>query len=303
MNRLCRPVAAWCGFVVLAMALTAWDFTSESTATTPTPFVLVAQPTSSTPKPQPTSTSETGLVGICSLTPEVQNAIIETLGIASCRAITIPELYRIREWYDSNRINAETFKPGDFAGLVNLRELSLEMESPPPAGLFAGLSGLQTLRVNWSSDVRNERLEDGAFSGLTGLESLDISARRRESPAADYYLTVTAGALEGLDNLRYLKAGYLGPMAAGALDGLSRLGEVYLSFGNVPNEERSELVLPSRLLANLPSLRQIDLRNAVMPEIVQLHNLDVVCELRFGRSESDQEVTVNGRSVLYVEEY
>ncbi len=303
MNRLCRPVAAWCGLVVLAMALTACDFTSGSTATTPTPFVLVAQPTSSTPKPQDTPSWETGLVGICSRTPEVQNAIIETLGIASCRVITIPELYRIRELYDSNTISAETFKPGDFAGLVNLRKLSLRMESPPPAGLFAGLSRLQTLEVGWRSDVRSHRLEEGVFSELTGLESLNISVERRESHSSDYYLTITAGALEGLDNLRHLEAGYMGPMAAGALDGLSRLEYLNLSFGYDPNEERSELVLPSRLLANLPSLRDMDLRNAVMPEIVQLHNLDVVCELRFDRSGSDQEVTVNGRSVVYVEEY
>ena len=246
---------------------------------------------------------ETGLVGICSRTPEVQNAIIETLGIASCRVITIPELYRIRELYDSNTISAETFKPGDFAGLVNLRKLSLRMESPPPAGLFAGLSRLQTLEVGWRSDVRSHRLEEGVFSELTGLESLNISVERRESHSSDYYLTITAGALEGLDNLRHLEAGYMGPMAAGALDGLSRLEYLNLSFGYDPNEERSELVLPSRLLANLPSLRDMDLRNAVMPEIVQLHNLDVVCELRFDRSGSDQEVTVNGRSVVYVEEY
>ena len=185
---------ALCALALLAAAC------SQATPTpypTSTPWIVTATPgptstpwiVTPTPRPtvRPTATPapEAGFIpptpsgpGICGRTPEVQQALIETLKIASCRLITEHELYRIRDLPD---IRAPELKAGDFAGLVNLESLSVEVwrseDGAPaviPAGAFAD-SRIKHLQIssppNSSSHVT---IEDGAFDGAY-VEGLAVS--------------------------------------------------------------------------------------------------------------------------------
>ena len=115
--------------------------------------------------------------GICGRTPEIQQALIERLKIASCRLITEHELYRIRDLPD---IRAPELRAGDFSGLVNLDSLSVQVRTweginPPmiPAGAFTG-SRIKQLAISASNDSdTHATFEDGAFDGAH-IQSLSI---------------------------------------------------------------------------------------------------------------------------------
>ena len=149
------------------------------------------------------------------------------LKIPSCQPITEPELFRITE---RMTIGFETPpQPGDFTGLVNLQELSIEvMEGATlPAGVFHGLDNLKTLTVSMQGiEDSHSTMETGAFAGMSSLETLQINwpmnssnqQRRPTLPPLDHIptlelLTVTtrgwiftpqASHLRDLPNLKTL---------------------------------------------------------------------------------------------------
>ena len=145
--------------------------TASLVVSTPTPGVAPVPTSPSVPTPTAVVIPTPTRPGICGRTPEVQQAIIETLRIASCRLITEHELYRIR---DLPEISAPELRSGDFTGLVNLNSLSVQLgPSVVPAGTFTG-SGIRQLTL--SSSNRSDShltIEDGAFDG-THVKSLSI---------------------------------------------------------------------------------------------------------------------------------
>ena len=114
--------------------------------------------------------------GICGRSPTIQNRLLSVLKIPSCQAITEPELFRIT---GRMAIGFETPpQPGDFTGLVNLQELSIEvMEGETlPAGTFHGLDKLKTLTVSMQgNEGSHSTIEPGAFAGMSSLETLQIN--------------------------------------------------------------------------------------------------------------------------------
>ena len=128
--------------------------------------------TVATPVPPPALTGP----GICGRSPTIQNKLLDVLKIPSCQAITEPELFRITE---GMTIRFETPpRPGDFTGLVNLRELSIEvMEGATlPAGVFHGLDNLRTLTISMQgNEDGHSTIEPGAFAGMSSLEVLQIN--------------------------------------------------------------------------------------------------------------------------------
>ena len=121
--------------------------TTPQTETTQAPAALLPPPTPSGP-------------GICGRTPEVQTTLLDKLKIASCRLITDEELYRIRSL---PTIKPPDLRQGDFAGLVNLQTLTIEMDRgdrPAPPTIHSGtFAGLITDRVR----ITNTTIENGAF--------------------------------------------------------------------------------------------------------------------------------------------
>ena len=176
-----------------------------------------------TPVPPPTPAGP----GICGRSPTIQNKLLDVLKIPSCQPITEPELFRITE---RMTIGFETPpQPGDFTGLVNLQELSIEvMEGATlPVGVFHGLDNLKTLTVSMQgNEDSHSTIEPGAFAGMSSLETLQINwpmnssnqQRRPTLPPLDHIptlelLTVTtrgwiftpqASHLRDLPNLKTL---------------------------------------------------------------------------------------------------
>ena len=151
--------------------------TASVVVSTPTPGVTPGPTSPSVPTPTAVVIPTPTRPGICGRTPEVQQAIIETLRIASCRLITEHELYRIRDLPD---IRAPELRAGDFTGLVNLNSLSvqlrpLEKTNPAviPAGTFTGSRiGQLALSSSGNSDT-HVTVEDGAFD-RAHIKSLSI---------------------------------------------------------------------------------------------------------------------------------
>ena len=161
--------------------------------------------------------------GICGRSPEVQQAILTTLRISSCRIVTNEELYRITEFL--NRGGSPTspdfrdLKRGDLAGLVNMESLQIDGDNEATLGAGA-LEGSAIRHLKLSSII----VEENAFDGMLGLEELDLykmtdipdlkgaglnSLKRlsielyTESGDETPSTPATAEQLEGLPNLRH----------------------------------------------------------------------------------------------------
>lgn len=72
----------------------------------------------------PTTPAQDIVEDICDRSPAVQQAILDTLRLSSCRAATDAELFRI-ERLDVDSVRS--IKEGDFRGLVNLSRLELDI--------------------------------------------------------------------------------------------------------------------------------------------------------------------------------
>ena len=130
----------------------------------------------------------------------MQHILINWLTISSCQVINDPELFRITALGD---IEFDTSpQPGDFAGLVNLKELQIGIHegSVLTAGALHGLTGLTRLTVlTRASEETPVTIEPGAFQGLTNLEELQIHWSTDEPGAR-----VSIPPLEGTPNLETL---------------------------------------------------------------------------------------------------
>ena len=102
--------------------------------------------------------------GICGRSPEVQQAILRTLGISSCRLVSNEELYRITSLSEAP---FDTLRPGDLTGLVNLKGLAINRSEPLPPGAFAGAS----IEALYISDTN---LSPSAFQDMISIKSLNI---------------------------------------------------------------------------------------------------------------------------------
>ena len=178
-----------------------WDFPKDSDERSP-----LAEPgktkdstetrESKTPKAStgPTPVTLAG-PGICGRTPEIQNKLINQLGIRSCRMINDTELYRVREIDFSTR----SIKPGDLTGFVNLKTLTiLGLNKPITPGVFAGLESLTSLQILGL----NKPITPGVFAGLESLTSLHIGIRLLEEEETEIF---NAGAFQGMPKLKQLK--------------------------------------------------------------------------------------------------
>ena len=178
--------------------------------------------------PLPTSTPELAVIptpsvpGICGRSPEVQKAILVSLNINLCRAVTEDELFRITTF----GVKMNTAKAGDFHGLVNVKELGLEIRDVEPGG-FSGMTSLKEMHV---TVYTYGSIAPGAFQGLGSLEKLTINTSKPYPEPED---TLTLPDFDQLPSLKYLEMKDAQILFAGTLSG--------------------------NLLANLPSLESIQM--------------------------------------------
>ena len=199
--------------------------------------------------------------GICDRTQQVQDAILGVLhGVDDCSDVTDAHLAGnvTGLWistYNPNRPEVLSLKSGDFAGLVNMKELGItyyDMDTLPE-DIFAGLSNLKRL------DLANNRLSalpEDVFDGLDNLESLDLESNQLSSLPADVF--------DGLGSLKSLTlfANGLSALPADVFDGLGSLTSLRLSFNRLS-------ALPEGVFDGLGSLTSLRLsfnRLSALPE-------------------------------------
>ena len=154
---------------------------------TNTPYAKVSSPTpdpiaTATPLPSITTTGP----GICRRSPKLQIVLIDQLDITSCQLITAHELFRVIELPDLQFDGSP--QPGDFAGLVNVKDLSIQIRhgSDLTSDTFHGLEGLETLTVvlqgkddDDGAEKYDGKIEPGAFRGLSSIRALELSLNKR----------------------------------------------------------------------------------------------------------------------------
>ena len=164
--------------------------TTEPEATVPAPTELEGlrprrrrsggggsvQPTTA-PTAMPQINSETG-PGICRRHPKLQDTLIAKLRIPSCQLITADELFRVTEL--PSLTFRSSLQPGDFAGLVNLQELRIRLETGANlhADTFHGLERLEFLSLDMRFDDPSHSSQGtivpGAFRGLSNIKVLEL---------------------------------------------------------------------------------------------------------------------------------
>ena len=174
-------------------------------------------------------------VGICDRSPEVVSRLLRRLrGVSDCLLVNADHLATITThlW-----INADTVKPGDFAGLANLRNLYIRAKEMTtyPVGTFDGLSSLEYLyfrplvspyhyhrRVPGGGYVPAsvDTLPVGIFRGLDSLDALVLEDVRMKR--------LPAGVFDGLTTLTYLALEPdMDPLPDGILEDLTSMDDLY----------------------------------------------------------------------------
>ena len=227
-------------------------------AATRTPATRTPRPTS-TAAPAPTvapppRVSKTD--NICMRSPRVQQALINAVKISSCRIITTEELYRISQVelqvsYSTNP------KPGDFAGLVNLRTLRVSIREDAetveiPANTFHGMDNLRNLSISSGTGTTIRR---GAFNGLNNLTNLSISMGTPSMPKTLEEGSISLmPALERLD----IEIDTPGRIEAGAVQNLPALEYMEIEWRANSGDIIGRNFLGE--LGNLPSLKQLEIQ-------------------------------------------
>ena len=180
---------------------------------------------------------------VCSRTAELQAAILEEAGAASCSDVTANDLAEIVE-LDLEGKGITGLQAGDFAGLTALEELYLNDNSLSslPASVFSGLSTLELLDLG-SNDL--DALPDGIFSSLTKLETLGLGENE---------FATLPDVFSGLPALEFvvLDGNKLTTLPTGAFSGVSSLEWLWLA-------ENEFTTLTAEMFSGLTRLRWLDL--------------------------------------------
>ena len=232
---------------------------------------------------------------ICWRTPEVQEQIIYDLGIPSCQVINESELFRIRNL----RLETPSVKPGDFDHLPNLQGLRIDdLRELPPGETFTGLPNLQELviKINpdgWPKDEKPDSLTltPGTFTGLEGLERLDI-----QSPFA---LTLEGHPLSDLEQIKYIRLTGLKEISSTHLAGLNKLKNIIIAA--TKNRAQARPVIPKDLISQLPALEKLEIQGFDWPASLEVDSLETICRMRAVAGIPDTVLTVDGEIVQYME--
>ena len=166
---------------------------------------------------------------ICRRSPGVQNDLIRKLEMSSCRIITNDELFRLNSEF-STTITQSPIQ-GDFAGMTNLRELTLRIYIP-----------------------RDEKvtLPEQLFHGMSKLETLDISSRGE--------LSINSNAIHNLPNLKTLSITSNGSLVIEKdfVSEVPKLTELELS---TTNDTQSPPVSHAKTFMNLPELETLSINS------------------------------------------
>ena len=194
------------------------------------------------------------LRSFCDRTPQVQDRLLEIIGVSGCAEVTAEHLATVRR-LDLSLSGIEALDEHDFRGLSSLRQLDLSGNqlTELPEDLFRGPSSLKTLDLDYNALTG---LPEGIFQGLDSLESLDLRFNRVAG--------LPEAVFRGLGSLQFLELGanYLPGLPEGLFRGLESLQ--YLSLWN--NELTS---LPEEVFRGLADLEVLWLKDNQLASLPQ----------------------------------
>ena len=223
-------------------------------------------------------------VNICDRTPEVEDAILNTLAndyslTRTCETVTDEDLARIEYLYIQDGYSSESIIPGDFAGLTGIIEILIKGSAElttVPANAFSELTSFQMANAPNSNLGLTynaiETLHPDAFDGLIGVETISLRSNAIEALHPDTF--------DGLSALKILSltANHIKTLEDGVfqdLDALVRLSLAYNRisafdqgiFGDVSTLEHLDLAnnniatLPEDTFSGMSALRKLYLTN------------------------------------------
>ena len=193
------------------------------------------------------------ILGVCSRTEEVQNAIIEAVNglagvtVENCTEVTEDHLGQIGS-LSINGTDVMTLQLGDFSGLTSLQTLEIfgnQNLETLPQGLFADLGSLQELDLDNNGLTT---LPSDVFTGLGELTTLDLGGNSLA------VTTLPSDIFAGLNNLASLRLDNNGltTLPSDVFTGLGSLAGLDLASNGLTT-------LPSDVFAGLGSLVGLDL--------------------------------------------
>ena len=247
---------------------------------TPTPNHQIADSTRKPSLPPATAILLPSGPGICGRSPVIQHAILKTLQMSSCSAVSNAELYRITTLTGlppgSDDTPSTELRPDDLAGLVNLNRLTLSGNYTLPAATFLG-AGVTELHI------KDAPLSQAAFDGLLRLERLTLEGNYTLPSSVFAGTTIEHISLKGItlppdtfDGMTSLKSLHYESLAAPRYedssnrltppldefpplqaDALNSLQELKLTFANrIPDLTGTEL-------SHLTAIKQIGIYGRV----------------------------------------
>ena len=215
---------------------------------------------------------ESAAAGICGRTEQVVAAILARIrDVSDCALVTDAHLAAIDRRIDLGSKGITSLKPGDFAGLSSLKELTIT-DNPLtvlPDEMFAGLRSLETL---WLFNNRLSSLPRAAFFELSELTELRLTNNLLSS--------LEEGMFIGLSTLQslHLNGNRLTSLPDRVFAGMPVLEEMQLSrnqLRSVTRETFSGLPLLARLWLYENRLEAAGLPDGVFSDLTSLWFLDL----------------------------
>ena len=226
--------------------------------------------------------------GICGRSPEIQKAILERLDINLCQVVNAAEMFRITGLPE---LRMDTVRTGDFAGLVNVKGLAVDLTNLETQAL-TGLESLQELRLNIKNEgtiaggalqglpglekmeltiATDSSIEPGAFHGLSGLETLVM----RFSDTRSKQYTFVVPDLDSMPNLTHIRIGWFEtkPESRTPFHNLPNLESAEISIGFRNEEpEGKEFQIHHKMFASNPKLKFLNIQLDVwVPEKMKIN--------------------------------
>ena len=215
---------------------------------------------------------ESTAAGICGRTEQVVAAILGRIrDVSDCALVTEAHLAAIDGRIDLGSKGITSLKPGDFAGLSSLKELTIT-DNPLTVlqdEMFAGLRSLQTL---WLFNNRLTTLPRAAFFELSELTELRLTNNLLSS--------LEEGMFIGLSTLQslHLNGNRLTSLPDRVFAGMPVLEEMHLArnqLRSITREAFSGLPLLRRLFLYENRLEADGLPDGVFADLISLWFLDM----------------------------
>ena len=198
------------------------------------------------------------------------------------------------------------------ADLPNLETLELEVNNPPPENLFVGMDNFKTLKLRFRSPGTPTSVAKILSTPLPSLENLHIDGRYIDTgEEKSTGIILPQGAFANMPGLKDVRIEGIRDIEENSFAGLTELVALQVEAwdrsayerdrGNGSTISPQPMLLPPKLLANLPKMRDFDPDGFRSRRTMEVANHEVACRTSIPSSSSFEGetklkwLTVEGR--------